>query len=242
MPKPIDLARVVGSDITLLGSYDTLKLTLWLDPVTRRNFVIDKSDSSQILDAWAFRYRRLYYLAEPVGDSGYWVHAVRIRGRQIQGLGTGYQQMKDLAGAIRRGYAPGLVRFQRASGDSMRLRFNSAELQSFYLAELDSFPTYRMQVKRSTATGQRLSVAHSSNTLYCYPNPASVTTMLHFTSAETRTIQLYDMRGRLLQVHHTQAPELRVSVEPLATGTYIVQSFSAGSKSAETIKLMVNHQ
>lgn len=195
VPKPVNLARVIGTEVTLLGSHDTLHLALRFDPDTKRNTVTDQADSSQLLDAWAFRYRRLYYLVEPQRDSGCWVHAVRIRGRQIQGLGTGYQQMRDLAGAVRRGYAPGLVRFRQASADSMRLRFNGAELWSFYQTEVDSFPTYRIQVNRSATPERRLSVARSSGGPYCYPNPASTTTTLHFTTAETRTIQLYDMRG-----------------------------------------------
>lgn len=241
VPKPVNLVRVIGPDITLLGKHDTLRLALQFDPVTERNIIICPADSSQLLDAWAFRYRRLYYLVEPQADSGCWVHAVRIRGKQIQGLGTGYQQMRELAGAVRRGYAPSLVRFRQASADSMRLRFNSAELQSFYQTEVDSFPIYRMQVNRFATPARQPTVARSSGGPYCYPNPASTTTTLHFTTAETRTIQLYDMRGQLQQVYHTRMRELRVPVELLASGTYIVRSFSADSKSAETMRLMVSH-
>ncbi|WBO83541.1 T9SS type A sorting domain-containing protein [Hymenobacter yonginensis] len=244
LPRPVNLARVLGPAPVLLGEQDTLALRLQFDAATGfTSFALagDSADENWFT-ARAFRFRGLYYLVEEQPDSGYWVHAVRIRRGQVQGLSTGYHQMLDLSQDARQGRWPGLVRFRALSGDSMRLRFDRRQLRAFYAAEVDSFATYRIATAPAAKPGP--ASAHTTSTaqsISLYPNPASTTATVNFGEAAARQVQLYNEQGQLLQAYTAASSQLALPVADLPNGTYLVRVTEAGKARPATLRLLVAH-
>jgi|GEM_PF-5111459 len=240
----VNLEKVLGSDITLLGP-DTLQLHVRFDAATRRN-VITAPDSTEVLDAQVFRYRRLYYAVERGTSTGYWVHALRIRGRQVQGLTDVYRQMWDLSAAVQRGGWPELVRYRSADEDSICLRFDAKTLRPFYQAELDSLPSYELARPPRTPpaaaepTTEPEAEARPAPAVSLYPNPAATQVTLSFGTPAARTVQLYDPAGRLVQTITTQSATLEMPVRDLAEGVYTLR-ISGGSRAIQSLRLMVKH-
>ncbi|WBA40602.1 T9SS type A sorting domain-containing protein [Hymenobacter canadensis] len=244
LPRPVNLARVLGPTPVLLSNHDTLALRLQFDAATGfTSFALagDSADENWFT-ARAFRFRGLYYLVEERPDSGCWVHAVRIRRGQVQGLGTGFAQMLDLSLAARQGRWPALVRFRSPDGDSVRLRFDRRQLRSFYVAEVDSFITYRLAT--APAAGPRSTPVLAAGAVLLprlYPNPASTTATVDFGEAAARQVQLYDERGRLLQSYPVAASQLALPVAGLPNGTYSVRVQAPDKARPTTLRLLVAH-
>jgi hypothetical protein len=245
--RPVNLARVLGSDITLLGRTDTVTLHLNFDPATGIN-TFTAASADTLLTARAFRFRRLYHLVETFSDSSYWVHAVRIRRVEVQGLNTGYSQMYALSAAVKQGQWPELVRFHNAQNDSFRLRFDRRMLRDFYTAQVDSFPVLRVQkstvprLKPATSAGvaaERFTPAPSP-TIAIFPNPASTVATLTFDVEAPRTVRLYDLTGRCLYTWETVESRLQLPVRKLAAGSYLVRTCIKGANAAVvTTRLVV---
>ncbi len=143
VPRPLNLRRVLKSELTLAGSTDTLRLRLTYDARTGQNILTDAT-ADTVLAARVFRFRGLYYFVQAGPDATSWVHSVRIRHGRIQGFNTGYQQMQALSLRVRRGDFAELVRFGNPVADSFRLRFDRRQLRDFYRAQADSSPVYRV--------------------------------------------------------------------------------------------------
>jgi len=234
---PLNMQKVLGSEATLLSPDDTVHLRVQYDLATKENLFFNCDDSSLLVKAQVFYHRRLYYLVEQLPTSGYWVHAVRIRNNRIQGLTSGYKQMEDLSANIKQGRLAGLIRYRSLTDDSIRLRFDVKQLRSFYLAELDSFASYRLVPK---ALDSQLVALRPSSSPSLYPNPASSQTTLLFDSSALRTIQVYDKLGRLVQTFQSQGSEQSLSVQQLLEGSYSVRIISE-KQNSPVMHLIVKH-
>jgi flagellar hook assembly protein FlgD len=78
-----------------------------------------------------------------------------------------------------------------------------------------------------------------------YPNPFNLTTMLPYTLPEEEnvTIQLLDLRGRILKVHHQGKQKagnhlFKLDGKNLSSGSYIAQVEAAGSTLTQKISLI----
>ncbi|AHJ99227.1 hypothetical protein Hsw_3632 [Hymenobacter swuensis DY53] len=240
LPRPINMAQVLGNAPLLLGPQDTLMLRLRFDAATGYTEFSLQEDSTT--HSWfiarAFRFRKLYYLVEERQNARYWVHAVRIRRGQVQGLGTGYRQMLDLSQAAWQGHWPQLL---ASNGDSMQLRFNRQQLRKFYTEEVDRFTTYRLA---TTSAGQAATPSADltpTQSMSLYPNPASTSATVVFKDTAAHLVQLYDERGRLLQSYATTENQLSFPVANLPAGTYLVRTRLAANGATLTLRLAVTH-
>ncbi|GAA3929763.1 T9SS type A sorting domain-containing protein [Hymenobacter algoricola] len=231
---PVNLARVLGSDLTLLGPSDTVHLQVRFDPATRLNRLIDLRDTSLVLEGQAFHHRRLYYVVELREAGSCWVHAVRIRGNEVTGLNRGYRQMEDLSAVVKQGQFGELIRYRILGNDSTRMRFDMRTLRAFYRTELDSFETYR--IARPLAA--RVAETAPAATLSLYPNPANTHATLDFATPATRTVQVYTQAGQLVRVLPAQAATLELPVREWSEGTYILRVTGAES-AVQTVRLVV---
>ena len=143
--------------------------------------------------------------------------------------------MEDLSTLVQHSNFPELVRYRSLSDDSIRLRFSAPALRRFYLAELDSFPRYRVVASRP-AVAQVLPAAEASVTLS--PNPAASHATLTFSTSAPRTVQVYSAQGRLVQTIPTQSLSQELAVQEWPAGTYIVRISSPTAK-AQTARLLV---
>ncbi|UYZ62858.1 T9SS type A sorting domain-containing protein [Hymenobacter weizhouensis] len=208
------------------------------DPSTKRSRIINLADSSLLLDAWVLRHRRLYYVVEPQANSSCWVHAVQIRDGEVRGLLTGFLQMSHLAAAVRKGYAAELVRYRHPEPDSIRLRFDIKHLRTFYAAELDSLPAYRLQ--QSARQASVLPASAIAVPARLYPNPAHTRATLDFSYAGRRTVQLFNTRGQQVRTYDSLAATLDIPVDGLPAGRYIVRIVDAAAR-PHMLQLEVAH-
>ncbi|PJJ59642.1 T9SS type A sorting domain-containing protein [Hymenobacter chitinivorans] len=238
--RPINLARQLGSEVTLLGLQDTLQLRLNFDPGSGTTLVTRAQDSTVVLEARIFARRGLYYAVEDL-KSGCWVHALRIGKGQVQGLATGYKQMEDLSTLVQHGSFPELVRYRSLSDDSIRLRFEARPLRRFYLAELDSFPTYRLAPASSAVAAAKATAATAEpDRPSLYPNPAATTTTLRCATAAPRTVRVYNHTGQLVHTVAALEAYTTIPVQDLPAGTYVVR-VTQPAQPAYTTRLLVQH-
>ena len=240
LPRPVNLVHVLGSAPFLLGPSDTLALRLRFDAATGyTEFSLQEDSTTQSwFTARAFRFRKLYYLVEERPNARYWVHAVRIRRGQVQGLGTGYRQMLDLSQAVWQGHWPQLL---APNGDSMQLRFNRQQLRKFYTKEVDRFTTYRLATTSASQAATPSADLTPIQLISLYPNPASTSATVVFKDTAAHLVQLYDERGRLLQSYATAANQLSLPVANLPAGTYLVRTQLAAKGPTLTLRLAVAH-
>lgn len=237
LPRAVNLVQVLGPEPLLLSSHDTLALRLQFNTAT--GFTDFRLRTDSVAQPWftarAFRYRGLYYLVEERPETGYWVHAVRIGRGQVQGLGTGYRQMQALSEAAWQGRWPHLL---APDGDTMRLRFDKKQLRTFYEAQIDGFAVYQLAAQHLPSPLPTPTTLVAAPTLY--PNPANTTVTITCTEA-LRAVQLYDEKGRLLHEYPLSAAQLTIPVARLATGSYLVRVFPAGTGRPTTSRLAVAH-
>lgn len=241
LPQPVDMTRVLGPAPRLLGPQDTLALRLHFDAAT--GFTDFRLQNDSTMHSWltarAFRFRGLYYLVENRPDDGYWVHAVRIRRGQVQGLGTSYRQMLALSEATWQGNWPQLL---APNGDSMRLRFDRQQLRTFYATQVANCATYQLVVTPAArphfvSSPPPVSGLHLS----LYPNPASSTATVLLGDAAAYHVQLYNEQGHLVRSYQVSSSQLVVPVAALRNGTYLVRINSAGKRPSTTLRLEVAH-
>ncbi|TYZ13341.1 T9SS type A sorting domain-containing protein [Hymenobacter lutimineralis] len=237
LPRPVNMARVLGPAPLLLGQ-DTLALRLRYAPATGVTTFWVQTDSSD--QSWfaarAFRYRGLYYLVENQPEDGYRIHAVRIGRGQVQGLGTGYRQMRALSEAVWQGRFPQLL---SPAGDSMRLRYDRQRLRAFYTAQVEGFAPYAV-VDESTASLRSDLIEAQAAAPSLYPNPASTTATLTLAESGAREVSLYTKQGQLLRSYLVSTASLALPVDDLPNGLYLVRVKQAGKASA-TLRLQVSH-
>ncbi|GAB3233814.1 hypothetical protein GCM10027346_22210 [Hymenobacter seoulensis] len=234
---PINLARHLGSAPALVGKHDTLTLHVRFDPTSGHSLITAEPLGDTLLFAPVWRYKQLYYVMERLRTTGCWVYGMQIKRGQVRGLNTGYKQMIDLTQLVKQEHFNDLVRYQNVAGDSIRLRFDKAVLHSFYVAELDSVPVYRILSVRDQPA-----VAASAIQPALFPNPASTTTTLTLQEGSVYTVFLYDSNGEQLNTWRTSASQLSLSVRELKAGTYLVRSVSGDNRrQAYTSRLVVEH-
>lgn len=237
LPRPVNLARVLGPAPVLVGPQDTLALHLRFEPATGFTEFRVQTDSTE--ESWfrarAFRYRGLYYLVEE-GDAGYGVHAVRIGRGQVQGLGTGYRQMRALSKAAWQGHWPSLL----VAGDSMRLRFDRRQLREFYREQVEGSVRYQLAAVPA-ADSQKMTTNTPAPTPHLYPNPASTTVTVAVGSAGARQVQLFTAHGQLLRTYPVSTPQLTLPVAVLPSGAYLVRVHQMGQGRPTMLRLQVTH-
>ncbi|TGD81401.1 T9SS type A sorting domain-containing protein [Hymenobacter wooponensis] len=233
--QPQNLEKKLGSRVCLISAQDTLNLQVQYDPVSKRNTFTQSGTQDTLLSAWALHHKQLYYLVEPHTNTTYWVHAVRIRSNEVQGLATGWQQMMDLSKVVKRGTFPELVQYQSSTNDSIQLRFNVRQLREFYSAEIDSFPVYRFA---STVAGGSLPPTLAAPALY--PNPAQQYATLSFAAAGKRTVQLFTTSGQCLYRTETDAATLTLPVAQLPAGQYTVRASGLADQKPTNLQLLIS--
>lgn len=220
---PQNLERRLGSRLQLLSATDTLDLRVHFDVASQRNIITYAATGDTLLEATALRYRQLYYLVQQQPKAGCWVHAVRIRGNEVQGLASGWEQMADVSQAVREGQFSELVRYRNLVNDSARVRFDAKQLREFYTAEIDSFPVYHA-VPQVAASGSQ---TVSSKLPALYPNPARDYTTLDFAVPASRVIHLFSATGQLLYRTETKNQTVILPVAQFPVGHYVVRSSSS---------------
>jgi ribosomal protein S6 len=232
---PQNLEKKLGSRLRLISAHDTLNLQVKYDPQSKRNIITQSGTQDTLLNAWALHHRRLYYLVQPHKDATYWVHAVRIRGNEVQGLATSWEQMMDLSQVVRQGAFPALVRYRSFTSDSSRLRFDVRQLHDFYAAEVDSFTVYQTV----SATAHRSS-SSMPDVPTLYPNPAQQQATLRFAEAGKRTVQVLSITGQCLYRTETDAHTLSLPVAQLPVGQYIVRASGLVGQKPSSLQLLIS--
>ncbi|KUG09434.1 hypothetical protein ASU33_17045 [Solirubrum puertoriconensis] len=131
--RPLNLAHVLGRQLTLTSATDTLELLIRFERSSRTSVVLDATTGDTLLSGWVTRYRGLYYFAEPRADSTYWVHAWRIKGNHVQGLMEHWAQMLALRDAVEHGRFAELKRGS-VTDTVVRLHYDAPKLHAFYEA------------------------------------------------------------------------------------------------------------
>ncbi|WP_190242456.1 T9SS type A sorting domain-containing protein [Hymenobacter lapidiphilus] len=216
------MAKKLGPNLTLAGPDDTLRLHLAFDVAMGSNIFTTPADDT-VLVARVFRFRGLYYFVQTTHEGAHWVHAMRISRGQVQGFGTGYEQVLALSRRVKVGDFPELVRFRNAANDSLRLRFDKRQLRPFYVAQLDSIPAYKLLTTEPLPGPAKASVPPVAAIIGPYPNPAREQTTLSFATAANRLVTLYDNQGRRLRTLPTTGSRLTFSVADLPAGNYVVR-------------------
>lgn len=220
--RPLNLAKQLGSDLTFADANDTFRLHLAFNAVTGHNtFTTPAADT--VLVAKVSRFRGLYYFVESNSNGAYWVHAARISHRQVQGLGTGYEQMQALSKQVRNGAFSELVRFRNAANDSVRLRFDRRRLRSFYVAQLDSTSTYSLLPPTLPTAPAEASTPPKVAVRGPYPNPAQEQVTLNFAAAANHLVTLYNSQGHHLKTLTSTSSRLTFSVGDLPAGNYVIR-------------------
>lgn len=236
--RPLNLARKLGPALTLAGVNDTFQLRLTFDGATGRTIFTTPTDDT-VLVARVFRFRGLYYLVESGTHGADWVHAARIGRGQVQGLGTGYEQMRALSEQTRNGAFSELVRFRSAANDSLRLRFDRRQLRSFYAAQLDSLPIYRLLGAEHPTAPAEGPAPPAAAGLGPYPNPAQQQTTLDFPTAANRLVTLYNNQGYAIRTFPATDARLTFSVADLPAGNYVVRISGADAGVAPLVRRLL---
>lgn len=242
VPRPANLARVLGPAMTLVGPTDTLHLRVSFAPTTGVTTFVAAGSTQDTLRVRAFRFRGYYYLVETLPNTRQLVHAVRIRRGSVQGLGTGPEQMSALSRLVQKGEWPELVRYRNPGNDSICVRFDKKTLRLFFEAQADSLPIYRIQPATSGAarTTRPVGVPLPAVSSYSvYPNPAQMEATVSFGSDARRVTQLYSAAGVLLRTYPTDASQLTFPVEHLPAGTYIVRVLTEDTGATSSYRLLV---
>ncbi|QJX46173.1 T9SS type A sorting domain-containing protein [Hymenobacter taeanensis] len=232
---PQNLEKVLGSRLHLVSARDTLDLQVQYNPVSKRNIITRSGTPDTLLNAWAFRYKQLYYVVQPNNGTAYWVHAMRIRGNEVQGLATGWEQMLDLSEAVKQGGFSGLVRYQSLTRDSSRLQFDVRQLRDFYTTEIDSFTVYRV-----ATAAVRHPPSDTQEAPVLYPNPAQHYTTVRFPEPGKRTVQLFTPTGQCVYRIETVAHTLTLPLSQLPVGQYTVRADGLRGQKASALHLLIS--
>ncbi|OON67456.1 T9SS type A sorting domain-containing protein [Hymenobacter sp. CRA2] len=240
---PLNLARVLGPQLTLIGPRDTLQLRVGYEPSSRLNILTNAASGDTVLRGWVNRYRGLYYITQPYTDSVYDVHAARIGRGQVQGLVGTWRQAELLRRAVDDGDYEELISFRDDKKDVLRLRYDAPTLRPFFEMAVDSCPAYRVvelpvPVRRPTAVPRAMAAGliHS-----VYPNPAREYAHVQLDSAAARgTLELLDSHGRRVYQTPVQAAEqLTLSLAGRAPGTYVLRVRAGARGTTATQRLVV---
>lgn len=245
---PLDLTKVLGREVRLVSKQDTLDLRIHHEFSTGLNLLTDATSGDTLQRAWITRHRGLYYFTWPISDTCYWVHAVRIKRNQVQGLADAYHQLRFIEQVARAGQFPDLVQHYDSTTDILRLRFEPKRLRKFYAVMLDSLPIYRMmpRIHHQYAfihTDSISTIAQNPEPFFhsMYPNPASDILTLRVASKRPCEATIFDMEGRLIQTTPVSAATITVQVQHLPAGCYIVRVQETTTGRSAVQQLQVEH-
>ncbi|MDF7813082.1 T9SS type A sorting domain-containing protein [Hymenobacter sp. YC55] len=245
---PLDLTKVVGREVRLLSGQDTLELRIQHDASTRLNLLTDAVSGDTLQRVWVCRYRGLYYFTWPISDTRYWVHAVRIKRNQVQGLDDAYRQLNLVEQAVRAGQFPDLVQHHDSATGILQLQFEPKKLHRLYTTMLDSLPIYKVEPRTpypnlTTKMASTLSITQTSKPLLnsMYPNPASDILTLRVTSNATCEATIYDIAGRPAQTISVPTATTTAQVQHLPAGNYVVRVREATTGRVATQRLRIEH-
>lgn len=77
--------------------------------------------------------------------------------------------------------------------------------------------------------------------LYVYPNPASKSFIIRFSSEESKKeFSLYDLSGKIIQQNIIPGKETEVDIHSLANGSYLLHVRIIGTNQNQTFKIIKN--
>ncbi|MBC8084255.1 MAG: T9SS type A sorting domain-containing protein [Hymenobacter sp.] len=241
--QPLDLTQVLGREARLLSAQDTLELRVRYDSATGLNLITDATTGDTLQRVWVTRHRQLHYFIWPINDTCYWVHAVRIRRGQVQGLTDASRQIKHLEQAVRAGRFAHLVRYQDSATGVLRLRFEPKALRKFYTTVLDSLPSYRMGPRLNRAATVRSASSptpHPEPLLQAlYPNPATGAVTLRLASRRSCEVTIFMITGELVQVSPVLTAASTLDVRQLPAGRYVVRVRESGTGRTASRQLLI---
>ena len=243
---PLNLTRVLGEKVQLVSIQDTLAMHIVYEPTTGLNLLTNAANGDTLQRVWVTHYRRLYYFTWPINDTCYWVHAVRIRRGQVQGITDPYEQMKQLEHAIRTGRFPEILRHQDSIKGTMRLQFNRNVLRRFYAATLDSLPVYHIasylpkpDSPPPPVAAQLPPTTTAPLLRNLYPNPATDVVHVTLASSSPCKLSVFDMAGRLMLATPAIPAVSILDVHQLPAGRYVVRICEPATGRAASHQLLV---
>ncbi|RAK63939.1 T9SS type A sorting domain-containing protein [Hymenobacter edaphi] len=239
----VNLARLLGERLTLVSATDTLELRVRFERATRTSMVLNARSGDTLMRGWVTRHRRLYYFAEPLRDSTYWIHAWRRTSGMVQGLTDDAAQMLALRAATDAGRLPPALVLPVLRADTLftkRLRYEAAALRPVFEALVDSCPPYRLQ----TAAPARLAAGEAGAAALIgevYPNPAPAGGLVHVRTGGAAEVSytLLDAQGRRWRRGQQLRASFTLPLENVPAGTYLLRLTEPASGRTATRHLVV---
>lgn len=239
--RNINLANLIGDKIRLKRGGDTLELSI----VSRKgvNFVIDNSSLDTIFFGRVSKFRGMYYLSQPVDDSGYWMSAVKISDHTISGLTNPWAQRHLVDEMILKGEHPGIVYHIDPDTTSIQLKADKDLIKKLFgeiivhvspdtILSADERPLLSSYVQTDEARPREVEAR-----VNIYPNP--VKTVLTIDISETRpaTYSLRDLEGKLLMLGSLTDSRSMLDLSSLPPAEYIF-IIQVGNSKQEQIRIL----
>jgi hypothetical protein len=240
--RPLNLERVLGRQIVLVSARDTQALTIRYEPATRKNLITHTAKGDTLLHAWATKYRQLYYLTQELPNGQYLVHAAALKQDSVRGLTDGASQLRPLRSLVNQGYYAELLTYRSADSSEVRLRYDARVLRPFYAEMVPQYPAYRLFSAREFGAGAPAlarSAAGAPAPLRVYPNPARGQVTVTSADSAARTVQLLDLRGRVLQTRRLAAATLTLPLDEVPAGVYVLRLLDGPGQTTATRRLVV---
>jgi hypothetical protein len=246
----VDMTRVLGSQFSLVDEKDTLCLVLQFDEEKKTNLFFETKTGYKFMECRVSKFRGLYYFSEETQDSLWEVHAVRISGDKIYGLGSGVEQMAMLRREIDHGQYTAQVLSEDNETGKMVLAFDRKLLKTFYKSVTDSFPALTllpedesdtiMVPEESIFSDTTATAAIPSSRLVSryYPNPATDHVTIEMEASGKYRLQITDFYGRIKKAGIENEKEIRLDLSDINSGPVVITIHDLQTKKTETITVI----
>jgi hypothetical protein len=249
--RSINLELLFGNEITLANANDTQILKLSFNRETRENTISRANKGDTIFHGRVSRFRKLLYFSEYIADSAYTIYAVKLQGDQVQGLGTGHEQMNALLPLV--GVDPyfQLVKYSETNENKKvyRLAYDRLKMEKFYKGVVDSLPVWKILKQNNVTVEPRDTSIASSPEIVArqtggmitnvFPNPATEQFTIEFSEEGSFRVELYNTSGQQLKNINLQGRSGVCELNDVKPGIYIVKVTELESKERASFRLMV---
>ena len=255
------MAYVLGDEFSLKSGKDTFDFRIDFRKSDRYNFIIDQADEDTLFAGTVSQYRGLYYFNQQFDDTTYWISAVAIDDGLIRGLDTEWYQMSlldeqvdywlTLAGRIRRGSRPSMIKHLDPEQERIRLTPRKKEMRILYTAIIDSVPVDTLigwaepepavvgEIKEEILELGETIVDELEMIRRIYPNPATDHVNVEIHDLGEYQFGVYDNNGRLVSSGQFNQRRNRIDLGDMISGTYFIRVYAHDLEDTETAKVIV---
>jgi len=244
--KNKNLADILGEELTIKTSYDTLNLRII--STKNDNLIVNSETGDTLFFGKVSKYRGLYYFNEKENDSMYYVNAVKISGNLIYGFPERMQQLYGVDALLMKGNHKKLVKYFNPDTTKIRLHPDKREMKKLFssiIAETipDTILNYRKSVCKSIANTETVTAIEPdefNNILKVYPNPASDFINVELQQKSKSLFQLADINGRTILQGQLNELVNKIELGNQRAGIYLLTIINAISNERETVKIIIN--